>query len=404
MTDALLARRPLGVQLGLSVVRAAYEALGRPGAAIPTIHVVGTNGKGSVAALLEHALCGRGIRTGVYASPHLHRLGERVRRSGQAIDDEALRAAIDEIARVEASLSLPRPLTFFELLTLGALGWLAAAEVDVLIIEAGLGARGDATRVVSAGIVAITSIGLDHQASIGPSVIDIAREKAGALAPGVEAFTAPQRPEVMAVLRAEAAVVGCRLQVTEPLPRAPAGLPGTHQRLNAAVALAAGRALVPDLADAELDGVTVPGRLERICVGDGQLWLDVAHNADGIDALAAAVREGVVPRPAVVVIGCHPDKDRKGMLERLEGLGCPRWWVPIGEPALGDAPAVERCFETLGDPSLWPAVHAELGRGRSVLVCGSHVLVGSIRAAGLGRAAQDEPQDPRPEPRLSFRA
>ncbi|MCX4245586.1 bifunctional folylpolyglutamate synthase/dihydrofolate synthase [Paraliomyxa miuraensis] len=401
MTQALLARRPLGVRLDLSVVQRAYEALGHPGEGTPTIHVVGTNGKGSTVALLERGLSRKGLVTGALTSPHLHRLGERVRRAGRAIDDDVLGHAIDEVARVEAGLSLPRPLTFFELLTLAGLWWLATQGIDVSIVEAGLGARRDATRVVAATVVALTSIGLDHEAAIGPTLVDIAREKAGALRPGGQAFTVPQAPEVMAVLHAEAEAVGSRLEVVEPWSASPAGLVGAHQRLNAAVALAAGRAVVPGLEAADLDGVSVPGRLERLDVGAGVLCLDVAHNVDGIAAVVAAVEEAVVPRPAVVLFGCNPDKDRAGMLARLRGLGCPRWWVPIGE---GPDPVVERSFDGPSDPALALALRDALDRGAVVLVCGSHALVGAVRARVLGRVEPDDPQDPRPEPRLSSRA
>lgn len=399
--DPLSARRALGMRLGLPVVRAVYEALGRPGVGIPTVHVVGTNGKGSTAALLEHALRGRGRRPGVYTSPHLHRLGERVRIDGRPIDDAALREGLQAVLRVEQGLSLPRPLSFFELLTLAALQRLAAAAVDVMIVEAGLGARRDATRVITASAVAITSIGLDHQASIGPTLVEIAREKAGAMAPGVPAFTALQAPDVLAVLRDEAQAVGCALHEVPPRPRAPAGLLGEHQRGNAGLARAVGRTLVPDLDDADLDGVVVPGRLERIARGPGGgLWLDVAHNPEGIAAVVAAVRSGVVPRPSVVVFGCHPDKDRAGMWAVLRTLGCPLWWVPCERAAPGQAPAPappsDRRFEAIDEPALWPAVRAELDRGGTALACGSHRVVGAMRAAALELPVRPEPQDPRP--------
>lgn len=394
--EALFARRTLGVRLGLEIVEAAYAAMGRPAHGIPSIHIVGTNGKGSTAALAEHALRGRGLRTGLYTSPHLHRVGERVRVGGRPVDDDRLRAHVEAVLRVEAGLELPRPLSFFELLTLAALDLVQSERVDVVIVEAGLGARRDATRVLSASTVGITSIALDHQESIGPTLCDIAREKAGAMAPGVPAFTAPQPEEVMAVLHAEAARVGCPLQLVEPRPRAPVGLAGDHQRHNAAVALAVGGVLVPGLRDADLDGVVVPGRLERISSGRGELWLDVAHNPHGIAAVIAAIRSHAVPMPSIVVFGCHADKDRAGMVEPLRTLGSPLWWVPLGAAAGPERHSSDRRFEGEGDPRLWPALDDELARGARILVCGSHALVGALRARAQGSTEPAEPQDPRP--------
>lgn len=394
--EALFARRTLGVRLGLEIVEGVYAAMGRPAHGIAAIHIVGTNGKGSTAALAEHALRGRGLRTGLYTSPHLHRVGERVRVGGRPVDDDRLRAHVEAVLRVEAGLGLPRPLSFFELLTLAALDLLERERVDVMIVEAGLGARRDATRVAPASVVGITSIALDHQESIGPTLRDIAWEKAGAMAPGVPAFTAPQAEEVRAVLRAEAEARGCTLQTVEPRPRAPLGLPGDHQRHNAAVALAVGRVLVPDLADADLDGVHVPGRLERLPVERGELWLDVAHNPHGIAAVVATLQGGTVPSPSLVVFGCHADKDRDGMLGQLRGLQRPLWWVPLGgagnEP--DQLPGDDR-FEGLDDPRLGAALQHALARGHRLLVCGSHVLVGALRAQALGIREPADPQDPR---------
>jgi len=200
--EALFARRTLGVRLGLEIVEGAYAAMGRPAQGIPAIHVVGTNGKGSTAALAEHALRGRGLRTGLYTSPHLHRVGERVRVGGQPVDDERLRAHVEAVLRVEGGLSLPRPLSFFELLTLAAFDLLAAAGVDAMVVEAGLGGRLDATRLIEPRVVAVTSIDFDHMAILGDTIAKITTEKAAVMRPGVPTVSAPQRPEAEAVLRA----------------------------------------------------------------------------------------------------------------------------------------------------------------------------------------------------------
>lgn len=396
--EALFARRTLGVRLGLEIVEGAYAAMGRPAHGIPAIHVVGTNGKGSTSALCEHALRGRGLCTGLYTSPHLHRVGERVRVGGQPVDDERLRAHVEAVLRVEAGLELARPLSFFELLTLAALALLGEAGLDAIVVEAGLGGRLDATRLVEPRVVAVASIDLDHQAILGDTIAAITAEKAAVMRPGVPTVSAPQRPEALAVLRARAAEVGCPLTVVEPLPRAPAGLPGEHQRSNGALALAAARVLVPDLRADELDGARWPGRLERMAVGGGTLVLDVAHNPAGVAAVAAAVLAGEVPRPDLVVMGCQADKDAAGMVAALAPVPGPRVWVtlvPESTPPGGEWAAR---YPAPDDPALAQALDATLAQGHTVLVLGSHVLVGAVRARAQGLTGPADPQDPRAAP------
>jgi dihydrofolate synthase / folylpolyglutamate synthase len=392
--DALFSRRTLGVRMGLEIVEGAYAALGRPGHGIPAIHIVGTNGKGSTAALVEHALRGRGLHTGLYTSPHLHRVGERVRVGGQPVTDVQLRAHVEAVLQVELGLALPRPLSFFELLTLAALDLLAAAGVEVMVVEAGLGGRLDATRLVVPRVVVVCAIDLDHQAILGDTIAAIAAEKAAVMRPGVPTVSAPQHPDAAAVLRARAKEVGCPLAVVVPLPRAPRGLPGAHQRTNGALALAAGRVLVADLTASELDGVRWPGRLERLAYGGGTLVLDVAHNPAGVAVVAAAVMAGDVPRPDLVVMGCQTDKDAAGMVAALAPVPGPRCWV-----ALGGTPAPAGGWEAHhagpDDPGLAAALAAALAAGRVVLVLGSHLLVGAIRAHAVGSSGPVDPQDPR---------
>lgn len=396
--EQLFARRTLGVRLGLEIVEGAYAAMGRPARGIPAVHVVGTNGKGSTAALVEHALRGRGLRTGLYTSPHLHRVGERVRVGGRPVDDDRLRAHVEAVLSVEAGLELPRPLSFFELLTLAALDLLAAASVDAMVIEAGLGGRLDATRLVEPRVVAVSSIDLDHQALLGDTIGAIAAEKAAVMRPGVPTVSAQQRPEAEAVIRARAAEVGCPLAVVEPLPRAPHGLPGAHQRENGALALWAARVLVPDLQAEELDGVRWPGRLEEVAVGGGTLVLDVAHNPAGVAVVAAAVVAGEVPRPDLVVMGCQADKDAEGMIAALVPVKGPRFWVAVAEASTSPTGDFVAHYTAPDDSALLAAVDAALAAGRTVLVLGSHVLVGAIRAHAEGIREPADPQDPRAEP------
>jgi dihydrofolate synthase/folylpolyglutamate synthase len=385
---ALFERRVLGVQLDLAAVRAAHAALGSPAAGIPALHVVGTNGKGSTAATAAHALRRRGRRVGLYTSPHLHRVGERIRVDGEAIADEELAGLVERVLAVEAGGGLPRPLTFFEVLTLAALLRFASAGLSAMVLEAGLGGRLDATRIVPFAATLLTPIALDHMAYLGPTVAAIAAEKAAVMEDGAPAFSAPQSAEAAAVLRATAARCGVPLTFVEPLARAPEGLPGAHQRVNAALALAGARVLEPAASAADLDGVRWPGRLERHALGGGTVLFDAAHNPHGVAALVEHLQAN--PARRAVLFGCLPDKDAPAMLAALATLGCPLWLAPppgAAYPLAGLARPKARVFAGLEDPALDAARAALLAEGGEWVVCGSHHLVGHVRARLLGAAA-----------------
>ena len=359
--EALFARRYLGVQLGLEAVRAAYLALGSPCADLPSVHVLGTNGKGSTAALSAHAL-GRGRRVGLYTSPHLHRIGERIRVGGEAVEDAALQGLVDRVLAVQG---LPRPLTFFEVLTLAALLHFAASGAEVLVMEAGLGGRLDATRVLRHSVALFTPIDLDHMSYLGADVVAIAGEKGAVLEDGAPAYSAPQRPEVAMVLRELASRWGVPLIFVEALPRPPVGLEGEHQRINAALALAGARHLDPSISAEDLDGVRWPGRLERRAIGEGVVIFDVAHNPHGVAALVA----------------------------HLASLGAPLWVAPPpgAAPDLTAlaAPHGADVFTGVDDPRLHGAIERWLAGGGELVICGSHHLVGHLRARLLGEASDE---------------
>jgi len=384
--EALFARRNLGVKLSLEAVCAAYTALGRPAAGLPSVHVLGTNGKGSTAALCAHAL-GQRRRVGLYTSPHLHRVGERVRVGGEAVTDEALQGLVD---RVLAVTDLPRPLTFFEILTLAALLHFAASDAELLVMEAGLGGRLDATRVLRHSVALFTPIDLDHMQYLGPDLVAIAGEKAAVLEDGAPAYSAPQAPEVAMVLRAVASRHGVPLTFVDPLPRAPLGLAGAHQRVNAALALAGARHLDPAISAEDLDGVRWPGRLERCAVGGGAVIFDVAHNPHGVAALVAHLETAPVAARALL-FGCLADKDAPAMLTRLGRLGCPLWIAPPpgAAPELGALAAAHgaQAFAGVDDPRLLGAIDGWLTGGGELVICGSHHLVGHLRARLLGAAS-----------------
>ena len=384
--QALFERRNLGVKLDLEAVRAAHLALGSPALGVPAIHVLGTNGKGSSAAMCAHALGRGGRRVGLYTSPHLHRVGERVRVDGVAVADDVVQHLVDRVLACE----VPRPLTFFEILTLAAFVHFAELGVDAMVIEAGLGGRLDATRIGHYTARLFTPIDIDHTAYLGPDLAAIAAEKAAVIADGGVVFSAPQRPEAEAVLRAVAARHGALLRFVTPLDRAP--LPGAHQRTNAALALAGARVIDPTITAADLEGVRWPGRAERHELGGGAVIFDVAHNPHGVAALVAHLRGA--PRAArVLLFGCLADKDAPTMLAALASLGAPLWVAPPpgAAPDLTAlaAPHGADVFTGVDDPRLHGAIERWLAGGGELVICGSHHLVGHLRARLLGEASDE---------------
>ena len=378
---ALFARRTFGIKPGLEAIEAVWSAMGRPTARLPAVHVVGTNGKGSVSAMVAHALAARGRRTGLYTSPHLRRVTERVRVCGVEVEADVLGAAVDRVLAMQVPSGVGRELSFFEVLTLAALDVFARADLDAIVVEAGLGGRLDATRLVTARAVVVTSIAMDHEKWLGDTLAAIAAEKAGVFVRDVPVFTCAQDPAAMAVLREHAARVGCPLHVCAPLVNAP--LPGAHQRLNAALALAAAQCIDPSVTRADLDGVSWPGRLER----RGQLVLDVAHNPAAVEAIVAELRTWPA-LPTVVLFACSPDKDRVAMAASLRTLG-ELWTLADPSADLVAADDATRRFAGLHDPALRPAIDHHLATGGRVLVCGSHRLVGALDGGPV------DPSDPR---------
>ncbi|MGH9482322.1 MAG: bifunctional folylpolyglutamate synthase/dihydrofolate synthase, partial [Terriglobales bacterium] len=280
-----------GRKFDLNSIRALLTALGEPHRAWPSVHIAGTNGKGSTAALIEAAARAAGWRTGLYTSPHLERLSERIQINGAEIGSAALAEATsrvrDAVERLLAQGKLPHPPAFFEVVTAVGFAAFAAAGVELAVVEVGLGGRLDATNVIQPRVAVITPIGLDHEQYLGSTLAAIAGEKAGILKRGVGvAVTAPQAPEALAVLRARAGETGVRLHEvasTDADAAPPTPLPGRHQRENAAVAARAcallaeqGLALPLPAVVAGFAAVRWPGRLEKVC-DRPEVWLDGAH-------------------------------------------------------------------------------------------------------------------------------
>jgi len=322
---------------------AVLAVLGNPHLAYPTLHVGGTNGKGSVAAVLASVLSASGRRTGLYTSPHLIDFGERIQVDGRVLEDGRLR----QYAREVQAAVVRGGLTFFEAATVLAFHAFRREAVEVAVVEVGLGGRLDATNVVMPACSIVTNIALDHAEYLGDTLAAIAREKAGIFKPGVPALSSEQNPDILALLREAAAVRGApftALDASRELGRIRVGREGTsfvlstrvwgdlslhtpligrHQATNVALAVRAleglGEALRPD-AETVQNGVASvrwPGRVQIEKVG-GLTWLlDVAHNPAGVEALAAVVDELALPRPVVALVGVLGDKDWRAMLPPL---------------------------------------------------------------------------------------
>ncbi|HLU64720.1 MAG TPA: Mur ligase family protein, partial [Kofleriaceae bacterium] len=330
----LLARlyraRRFGMRLELDRVAACLRRLGDPQRSFAvTVQVAGTNGKGSTAAFVAAVLREAGLKTGLYTSPHLLRLTERVRVGGAEVAPAELLEADRAVEAAAAALGLD--LTFFERLTVTAVSALAARGVEAAVLEVGLGGRLDATTAVGAQVAGVTGVALDHQEHLGGALEAIAREKAGIFRPGQRAVIgASGEPEAVPVLVAEARARGvASLTVIDAGAVArvggPLGLAGAHQVPNAACALALvdaaeavlGRAVDDGARRRGLEACRLPGRLERIAAAP-DVVVDGAHNPQAARALAAALAE-LAPQAErwVIVLGVSRDKDAAGIARPL---------------------------------------------------------------------------------------
>ncbi len=353
--------------------------------------------------MVAHGLRRSGRRVGLFTSPHLHSLCERIQVDGRPIDEVDLDRYLTTVLQAEADLvGTPgmRLLTFFELLTLAACEAFVAREVDVAVLEAGLGGRYDATRVATSTVTLVTRIGRDHECFLGTGLRAIAREKAAVIHAGAPCFSAPQQPEACLEVEAQAAKTGTSLTWVEPTPRPPVSLPGEHQRVNAALALSAVREFTPEAELEWFDGVSWPGRLERVEFGNGHVLFDVAHNPDGIGSFVQHIRT-LPPARRTIVFGCMHDKPAEEMLRSLQTTGLPVWLTacrakgatPPEELATLVETAPEHVFQRV-DERLYRAIADELERGGEVCICGSCYLVGEIRGKLLGFRDDPEFGDP----------
>jgi dihydrofolate synthase/folylpolyglutamate synthase len=381
----LVVARRFGVVLGLERMRGLLDRLGAPDRRLGrVVHVGGTNGKGSTVAMVSALARAAGARVATYTSPHLSCLRERItfgdRGGDRMIDEAAFCAAAREVTAAGGD-----ELTFFEQVTAIAMVAIAAARVDVTVLEVGLGGRFDATNVVDADVAAVTGVAMDHAAILGDTLDAIAREKAGIFKRGkvaiVGACGEPAAEPVLAALARE--LCGFVIRASAPY-AGPLGLAGDHQRRNAAVAIAAIQALGrPVIADA-LATVTHAGRLERA----GDVLLDGAHNPHGAAALAEYVRAS---RP-VLVIAASADKDVAGIAAALapavSAVVATRFQQ---ERAMPPAELAARFHTPHMAPDLPTALALARTLGRDLVVAGSLFVVGEARVLLLGAPADPVP-------------
>jgi len=410
-------------QFGLERMERLMAGLGQPDRAFRTIHIAGTNGKGSTAAMITSALHAAGRTTGLSTSPHLMRFNERVRLNDADISDSDFAAAVEEVRAANESISAAEGRnmhpTFFETVTAVAFCAFRRAGVEWGVVEVGLGGRLDATNVVEPELAVITPIARDHERFLGSGERSIAREKAGILKPGCPAVMSDQMPEAAEEIRGRAGEVGIRLveagqawrteSVTneagfyrfDAVPGADAsggreafpvtlGLAGEHQVTNALTAIASLDVLGIETAAIQrgLAEVSWPGRLERI-PGDPEFLLDAAHNPSGATVLARFLREHCGDRTVHLIYGSSNDKPMEQIAEIL---------FPCADRVVLTASQVTRSIspedllnvvgrhhnDVMVRPSIetaleWVERHA--GPGDLVVVAGSIFLVGEARAA-----------------------
>ncbi len=401
----------------LDRMRALTALLGEPQDTIPSIHITGTNGKGSTSAMATALLMAKGLTVGTYTSPNLHVVAERLARNGVPIDDRSLTDVLTELAMLESLL--PERPTRFELLTAAALSWFDTEAVDAMVVEVGLGGTWDCTNVVHGDVAVLTNVSFDHTDVLGPTLEGIAADKAGIIEPGSRVVVGEMPPELVEIVVGYAAAVGAasvwvadrdfglaanRVAVGGRLVTlwTPGGryedvlipLHGAHQGRNASVALAAAEAffddpLAPDVVEEGFATVRVPGRLEVL--GRRPLLLvDGAHNAAGMASLGDALTEEfAVDGVTVAVVGMLSGRDPSAMLAPLASAGVSAIVACEPEsPRAMPVTAVSEAGRALGlaayeEPDVRAALRVArgmVGADGAVVVAGSLYVVGAARA------------------------
>jgi dihydrofolate synthase/folylpolyglutamate synthase len=392
------------MKFGLENITRLCAALDHPERAFRSIIVAGTNGKGSVTAMVDTALRAAGHRAARYTSPHLERLEERYVIGGRDVDAAELESSAatvrEAILRLERDGPIEQPPTFFEAATAIAFDLFRRRGVEIAVLEVGLGGRLDATNVVTPVAAGITSIDFDHRAQLGDTLEQIAFEKAGVIKPGIPVVCGPLPPAADAIVRTMCAERGARYvpaadagRVTGLLRGGRLALEGAHQMANAGVAIALldqlesrGIAVGPDAIRRGLTETRWPGRLERFTLGNCEVLVDAAHNPAGARALASYLEEQQWT-DAALIFGAMGDKDVDGMIAPLADacarIVCTTAPTPRAMPAAELADVARRASRhripvtAVDDPEA--ALDAACAASRHVVAAGSIFLIGPLR-------------------------
>ena len=375
--DWLYSTQQFGIKLGLDNIRSLLKALSDPHEHLSFLHVAGTNGKGSVCAMLDAMLRAADYKTGLYTSPHLIDFRERIRVDGRKIPREAASRGLENLRQLAGAWD--HSPTFFEFATALALQHFAESGCELVVLETGMGGRLDATNAVVPLVSVITPIALDHMRWLGKTVGEVAQEKAGIIKPRVPVVSALQEPAAAEVIVKRAEELGCSLTFTEAAwTGAQLGLPGRHQRRNAALAIETLRAAsLPISDDAIAHGlrdVRWPGRLQMI--GE-RFVLDGCHNPHAAEQLLLNWRDLFGAEQVDVIFGALADKDYSTILEILAPISREVLLVPVrSERAAAPeilAPACPGPHRIFADAK--EALEASQGK---TLITGSLFLVGEV--------------------------
>ncbi len=404
----LLGLELFGMRFGLDRMHRLMTTLDQPERRYDTIHVVGTNGKSSTTRMIAAILQRHDLRVGAYLSPHLVSFAERIRVEDRDVEPQAFARAVERAAHAAALVDRRAPaddrVTQFEALTAAAFSELAAHEVDVAVIEAGLGGRWDATNVIPSRVQVLTSVGLEHTRWLGPTVRDIAREKLAVVRDGGTLVIGPDlHPNAEEEAVAAAERHGAQLVRAPADPGVEVAAAGGFQRRNFALARAAahaylegsGRTLSLERLRAAAASVTVPGRLQ-VVAHEPLTALDGAHNAEGVTALADSLPQLTAGRRLVAVVSILDDKDAAGMLRALLPHAEHVVFTRSRNPrALPPATLASLCAQLGGPPCDLEAdprralarARERAGAGGVVLATGSIYLVADLLAPAGQRSA-----------------
>jgi len=398
-----------GIKLGLDNIRRLLDELSRSGGfqaavgdleiALPwkVIHVAGTNGKGSVCAMIDSICRAQGCRTGLFISPHLVTFRERIRVNGEMISEDAVADGLTKIRDLTADWDA-HP-TFFEVATALALKHFGDAKIDIAILETGLGGRLDATNAVQSDVSVITPIGLDHEKWLGHTLPEIAGEKAGIIKSPVPVVSAPQQPQAEEVIRARAAECGSPVQfANETYHGSPVALRGEYQKQNAAVAIAAIQAANIQLGEKAivrgLAAIDWPARFQK---WDERTIIDGAHNPTAARTLAQTWREVFGDQKATLVLAILSDKDLRGICEALAPIAASVLLPKIRSERAAASGELANIFSII-TPSLPHSITSIIGDAlmlaRSnpdpILITGSLHFAGEVLADLRGKPAAFE--------------